>query len=79
MTLSLCPSCNRHVKGDACPFCGARAESTNEGSSSPRALRAIVVFGVAAIATSACGLANGYGGPPPGDPANATSSDAGHD
>ena len=65
MALSLCSSCNRHVRGDACPFCGANSEKTNEGSSSPRALRAVVVFGVAAIATSACGLANGYGGPPP--------------
>ena len=82
MALSLCPSCNRHVRGDACPFCGARAEITNEGSSSPRALRAIVVFGVAAtIATSACGLANGYGGPPPDDPHNTPTAtpDAGTD
>jgi len=79
MALSLCPSCNRHVRGDACPFCGSKSEATNEGTSSPRALRAVVVFGVA-IATSACGLANGYGGPPPEmQNAPTSTSDAGTD
>ena len=62
MALSLCSSCNRHVKGDACPFCGAACEATSDVA--PRFRTAVVLLGVAAIATTACAM-GGYGGPPP--------------
>jgi hypothetical protein len=40
---------------------------------------AVVIASAVAIASTACAM-GGYGGPPPGDPANASASaDAGHD
>jgi hypothetical protein len=62
MALALCSSCNRHVRGDACPFCGAPSERTSEIAS--RIRTAVVIVGVAAVASTACAM-GGYGGPPP--------------
>ena len=71
MALSICSSCHRHVRGDDCPFCGAHAQSASQAASPFRT--AMVIVGVAAIATTACGM-GGYGGPPPDDPHNAPTS-----
>jgi hypothetical protein len=71
MALSICRSCNRHVRGEACPFCGASSDATSEMPSSLRT--AVVLIGAAAIASTACAM-GGYGGPPPGDPANTPAS-----
>ena len=76
MALSLCSSCNRHVRGDACPFCGAAAETHQAAPS--RFRTAVVVIGVAAIASTACAM-GGYGGPPPEMQNAAPSADAGTD
>lgn len=75
MALSLCPSCNRHVRGDACPFCGAASRATNDAPS--RFRTAVVIVGVAAIASTACAM-GGYGGPPP-EMQKAEQADAGTD
>lgn len=64
--LSPCPSCRRHVKSSACPFCGAS-----------RALYvgAVVLSAAAAACRNDVAL---YGGPPPGPPRpTATEVDAG--
>ncbi|HEX4512323.1 MAG TPA: hypothetical protein VH054_02270, partial [Polyangiaceae bacterium] len=63
MALSLCSSCNRHVRGDDCPFCGAASERTSEIASRIRTA-VVIAAGVAAIASTACAM-GGYGGPPP--------------
>jgi hypothetical protein len=78
MSLSLCTVCNRHVRGDACPFCGSASEETITTAS--RLRTAVVIAGVAVIASTACAV-GGYGGPPPGDPSNTptSTSDAGSD
>ncbi len=54
MALSVCSSCQRHVKGnDACPFCGG-ATSTGPARRPPsRVARAAMLFGAAAV-SAAC-------------------------
>ncbi len=62
MSLSVCPSCSRHVRESACPFCGA---DVAHASPSPiRHLPRIALVGAVAatIASTACSSA--YGGPP---------------
>ena len=76
MALSLCSSCNRHVKGSACPFCGAEPRETSESPS--RFRTAVVIVGVAAITSTACAM-GGYGGPPPELQKPATAADSGTD
>ena len=69
MGLAVCSECARHVRDATCPFCGAEVARSAEPSVAGRVARVLVAAGVAS-AIGACGLANGYGGPPPGDPAN---------
>ncbi|HEY1960339.1 MAG TPA: hypothetical protein VGH28_32235 [Polyangiaceae bacterium] len=53
MSLSVCPSCSRHVKETRCPFCGGEVVHAPRAVS-PRAARIVLLGGAAAIAT-ACG------------------------
>lgn len=63
MALTLCSSCNRHVRSAdaACPFCGetpsataSRAGTSGDARSLPRAKRA-VAFVALSVAATACG------------------------
>lgn len=78
--MHVCASCGRHVREDACPFCGAR-EIAPVRRNDVRVARAVLFASAAIITTAACGM-NGYGGPPPDDPAShptSTTQDAGTD
>ena len=65
MSLRLCPSCSRHVREDACPFCGADV-APSVAVTVPRVARiALLGLGAAAVATAcSSGPAPAYGGPP---------------
>jgi len=80
MSLRLCPSCSRHVREDACPFCGADVTPVAPNPAMPRMARiALVSIGAAAVATAtACGsTVAAYGGPP--DTGADAAQDAGQD
>ncbi len=69
MALSVCTSCQRHVKGDgACPFCGGAISAGPSRVAASRVSRAAMLFGAAAVTavTAACtsGVAL-YGAPAP--------------
>lgn len=66
MTLVPCPSCARHVRGAACPFCGAAVTSPRAVQRTPLATRAAFLVGSVALAAG-CNSppAPAYGGPPP--------------
>ncbi len=54
MALSVCTSCQRHVKGDgACPFCGGAISAGPSRVAASRMSRAAMLFGAAAV-TAAC-------------------------
>jgi len=69
MSLSVCPSCARHVRERACPFCGADVPPV-VATPRPRVAR-IALLGAAVVAT-ACGttLEPVYGAPAPDAAAN---------
>ncbi len=77
--LHVCNVCGRHVREDACPFCGAR-EASPPARNDARVARAVLFAGAAILTTAACAM-NGYGGPPPDDPAShpATNASGGSD
>ncbi|HEY1957032.1 MAG TPA: hypothetical protein VGH28_15540 [Polyangiaceae bacterium] len=75
--LSLCAACGRHVKDSTCPFCGGTAEAI-DARRTARAARILMLAGLA-VGASACGFANGYGGPPPESPRSTAPADAGAD
>jgi hypothetical protein len=67
MTLEPCPTCERHVRGETCPFCGAAmARSFAPPRAMPLATRAAFLVGTVALAAG-CNTpaAPAYGGPPP--------------
>ena len=78
MSLSVCPSCSRHVRESSCPFCGADVTPVVV-TTSPRVAR-IALVGAAAVLT-ACSAQALYGGPMPdaAPPNDAAQSDAGND
>lgn len=68
--LRVCDACSRHVREDACPFCGALGAS--RPVQFPRVARAVLaaVALTSVAATASCFGA--YGGPPPDEhPQNA--------
>lgn len=82
MSLRVCPSCSRHARETACPFCGADIPiaAPVQVARSPRVilLGAIATAAVAGACSSAQPL---YGAPmPDASPANdAAQNDAGND
>lgn len=52
MSLSVCPSCSRHVRETRCPFCGGEVV-LSQRPAAPRVARIVLLGGAAAIA-SAC-------------------------
>ncbi len=77
MTLEPCPTCERHVRGETCPFCGAAIlRSFAPRRVMPLATRAAFLVGSVALAAG-CNTppAPAYGGPPPNyDPSTMTPS-----
>lgn len=81
MALSICSSCQRHVKGDeACPFCGGAITAGAARAPASRMSRAAMLFGVAAVSaacsTSAVAL---YGAPAPDLDRDSGAADGGSD
>lgn len=81
MALSICSSCQRHVKGDgACPFCGGATTSGLARPPAPRMARAAMLFGAAAVSaactTSAVAM---YGAPGPFPDQDSGATDAASD
>jgi hypothetical protein len=80
MSLRLCPSCSRHVREDACPFCGSEVPATVATTTIPRVARiALLGIGAAAVATACSGNAPAYGGPPDTGAGDSSSQDSGND
>jgi hypothetical protein len=81
--LVVCPACNRHVRDETCPFCGASIER-REKPARPRGhgTRAAIAFGTAATAvgvtlaacsdSSTTNYAPPYGAHPLGDATTGT-------
>ena len=51
MSLSVCPTCSRHVRETTCPFCGGDVVVTARPAA-PRVARIVLLGGAAAIATA---------------------------
>jgi hypothetical protein len=67
MSLTVCPSCARHVRDAECPFCGASVALAPKPAPRKRASR-FAIYGAAvatAAATTACGAQALYGAPTP--------------
>ena len=54
MSLSVCGSCQRHARGDVCPFCGCALPPPSHSEVVGRIGRAALVATAAGIAASAC-------------------------
>jgi hypothetical protein len=82
MSLSVCPSCSRHVRESACPFCGADV-TTAQATTLPRVARIALLGAAAAAVASACSSSSPlppYGAPPPPDASSdVVQKDAGND
>ena len=65
MNLEPCPSCDRHVRGDTCPFCAAKLSPSLEPQRNTHlATRAAFLIGSVALAAGCNTISAAYGGPP---------------
>lgn len=76
MSLALCPGCDRHVRGDTCPYCKtALAPLPAPLSGLSRMSRAALALG--GVTAFSVGMVACYGGPvPPRPPSDAHDTDA---
>ena len=80
MALVVCGGCNRHVREDTCPFCGARVDrERGDRGTTPRSIghatRAMIAFGAAAATASAASI-TACGGDTKSNASNASQEDA---
>jgi hypothetical protein len=77
MALVVCEGCNRHVREDTCPFCGARVDHGRAPKTRAigHATRAMIAFGAAAATAGATSL-GACGGEAKSSAIDAAQSDA---